>query len=535
MGIKTAGKDKMDEVHLKFGDSEITLTKSDKLIALKPQPNRRRKITHSNLNPKDALNGFELFSVKGSNESKKTMEETLDVIRNSSDVVTGSHVYHTSDDEVPFVPSGEIFIKFKEGADKVKCQALIEKHNLMLHETREGNKYIFKTTELSANPLKVAANLQQETDVIEVAEPSLVTVGKLHGGIILPDDTLIKDQWHLHNVGFHRNTSLSLKAGADARVIRAWEAAGTLGSVSVVVSVIDDGFDLEHPDLYGPNKTHMPWDFTRNSNNPLPDEDTQDWHGTSCAGVAIGNTNSNGIVGAAPGCRLMPVRWGTSLSDTEIENWFKYVADSGAWVVSCSWGAAAERFPLSTRMKDAISECVKKGRSGKGIVICFAAGNSNTDINHPTTYNGFATHPDVIAVAACTSIDTKSHYSCFGKSIFITAPSSGSGGMGILTADVRGNLGYAPGDFTYDFGGTSSATPLVAGICALLFSVKPELTADEVKNILKNTARKIGNATDYDSKGHSTSYGYGCIDAERAVTAILPAKEKKKEKGSYSI
>ena len=521
--------EKMDEVVLKYGNSDLKLTKSEKLIAIKPQPNRRKKIANSNLTPKEGVNGFELFSMKDNNGNSVEMESTLDKMRSSPDVVVGSHVYHTSEDEVPFVPTGEIFIKFKEGAPSNKCQELIEKNSLMLYESRDENEYIFKTTSLSENPLKVAASLQQETELVEIAEPSLVTVGKVHG-IILPDDTLIKDQWHLKNTGFHRNTSLSLKAGADARLIDAWELFGSLGSPSVVVAIIDDGFDLEHPDLYGPNKFHTPWDFTRNNNNPIPGD--EDYHGTSCAGVAIGNTNSSGIVGAAPNCKLMPVRWGTGLSDSEIENWFKYVADNGAWVVSCSWGAAAKRFPLSYRMNKAIAECANKGRSGKGIVICFAAANANTDINANETYNGFATHPDVIAVAACTSIDTKSHYSCFGESIFITAPSSGSGGMGILTTDIRGNLGYSPGDFTYDFGGTSSATPLVAGICALILSVNPSLTSEEVKECIKSTGRKIGKPGDYDKNGHSIFYGYGCIDA---ANAIKKAAYKKADKKKNSI
>lgn len=520
--------EKLDVVTIKYGGSNLTLTKSDNLIAVKPQPNRKKKITQTGLNSKEALKGYDIYSVtNGNSKNAERTEETLDKIRASADVSVGSHVYHTSDDNVPFIPTGEIFIKFKDNAPSKKCQALIEKHNLMLYETRDENEYVFKTTSLSENPLKVTASLQQANDLVEIAEPSLVTSGKLHG-IILPDDTLIKDQWHLKNTGFHRNTNLSLKKGADARVIDAWEKGATLGSSSVVVAVIDDGFDLEHPDLYGTNKIHTPWDFTRNNNTPVPGESTQDWHGTACAGVAVGNTNSKGIVGAAPNCKLMPIRWGTGLEDKDIEYWFKYVADNGAWVVSCSWGADATRFVLSYRMKKAISECAKKGRSGKGIIICFAAANSNTDINAYETYNGFATHPDVIAVAACTSLDTKSHYSCFGKSIFICAPSSGSGGMGILTADVRGNLGYGPGDFTYDFGGTSSATPLVAGICALILSVKPSLTSAEVKDLIKSTARKIGKPAEYTANGHSSLYGYGCIDAVSAIKKLVGKSRRSK-------
>ncbi len=101
--------------------------------------------------------------------------------------------------------------------------------------------------------------------------------------------------------------------------------------------------------------------------------------------------------------------------------------------------------------------------------------------------------------------------------------------MGILTTDVRGNLGYGPGDFTYDFGGTSSATPLVAGICALILSIKPSLTSAEVKDLIRTTARKIGKPADYTANGHSIFYGYGCIDALSAIKKLTGKVAKVKK------
>ena len=92
--------------------------------------------------------------------------------------------------------------------------------------------------------------------------------------------------------------------------------------------------------------------------------------------------------------------------------------------------------------------------------------------------------------------------------------------MGIVTTDRRGSKGYQSGDFTTveRFGGTSSSTPLVAGLCALILSVDPELTAKEVKDILKETAVKIDPANgDYDTDGHSRIYGWGRVDAFAAL------------------
>ncbi len=299
---------------------------------------------------------------------------------------------------------------------------------------------------------------------------------------------------------------------------------------------MDDGFDLSHPDLSGAGKIVAPWNFLGNTNDPRPEHQYGDWHGTACAGLAVGNANGDGIVGSAPGCRLMPLRTWRYITDSSIEVLFAYVRREGAAVVSCSWSYAARNAPLSNRIKQAISDCATLGRNGLGTVICFAAGNEDRDINDPhhplqPSVNGFAIHPDVIAVAASTSMDERAGYSNFGKEISLCAPGGSGDGTGwdLVTTDVIGTFmvgleplsaGYADGDFTF-FAGTSAATPVVAGICALLLSVNPALKAKEVKSILQSTARKIGPAGGYDANGHSLQFGYGCVDAAAAVATQL--------------
>lgn len=517
---------------LKYGDADLELTKSTSLIAIRPQPgmakmmqNELKSMSLSRpTNDYGTLGGFEIVEV---GETGEGTEQTLDTLRQSSTVAVGSHVFHTSRDKMSFVPLGTLFLIFKNDISDDDRQSLLDKFSLELIEARSKDDLILRVTPESGNPIKTAVALQQ-SGLVEVAEPELATPGRLMAdSSVIPTDMLLREQWHLKNSGYHRGTNLFFRQGADARVVEAWQAINSLGSPRVVVAVIDDGFDLTHPDLIG--KIIYPWDFTRNSDDPSPDPDTDDWHGTACAGVAVGRPGGGDIVGAAPGAALMSVRWGRNLSDSEIEAWFGYVATRGAWVVSCSWGAAAESFPLSTRMKIAIQKCATQGRDGKGCVIVFAAGNSNHDINDPAggTVDGFAAHPDIISVAASTSRDMRSHYSNFGKEVWVCAPSSGAGGAGIVTSDVTGfiqrggfrmPLGYAPGDYTFEFGGTSSACPLVAGICALVLSVNPNLTAKEVKTLLKETARKIGDGDGY-VDGHSRYFGYGCVNAEEAVKA----------------
>ncbi|MEO0410168.1 MAG: S8 family serine peptidase, partial [Cyanobacteria bacterium P01_A01_bin.135] len=165
--------------------------------------------------------------------------------------------------------------------------------------------------------------------------------------------------------------------------------------------------------------------------------------------------------------------------------------------------------------------------------------------------NGFAVHPDVIAVSACTSLNQKSAYSNWGQAIAVTAPSNnalpglvlpGQGflnsappirqalpGRGVLTSDRTGAAGYSPSDFTSTFGGTSSACPVVAGVAALMLSANPDLTAQQVRQILQDTADKITDRQAdpqlglrrgmYDVQGHSEWFGYGKVNALKAVQA----------------
>lgn len=526
----------MDEVTLKMGNDTLTLVKSKKFIAIKAHAGvDRRELAElapaltTAASPANDLGGFQIINV---GDSDAPAEETLDALRAEPAVSAGTHVFHTSDDDVPFVPTGQLYVECEPDASVEECQKLLEDYGLQIVEARGERELIVQVTAHSVNPIKAAAALQ-ESPLIRVAEPDLATPGMIQA-FILPTDPRIVDQWHLRNKGFHRGTAIGFSAGADARVMEAWERAQSLGSPNVVVAVIDDGFDLSHPDLTGDWKIVAPKDFTRNSGSPTPDPLNEDWHGTACAGVAVGNADGTGIAGAAPRSRLMPIRWGRSLSDVELENWFGYAREQGAWVVSCSWGARARIFKLSTRATRAIERCTRERRDGLGCVICFAAGNESRDVNSSSgdSVNGFAIHPDVIAVAASNSRDQRSHYSNFGAAISVCAPSSGAGGWGITTSDVMGQYtrggqtfesGYSTGAYTDDFGGTSSATPLVAGVCALLFSIRPTLTATEVRELIERTARRIGPESSY-VDGRSREFSHGCVDAA-AVAALLSQDE----------
>jgi subtilisin family serine protease len=134
-----------------------------------------------------------------------------------------------------------------------------------------------------------------------------------------------------------------------------------------------------------------------------------------------------------------------------------------------------------------------------------------TDVSYP------AAHPESIAVGAVTDFGCRSNYSQYGAALAVTAPSNG-GISGITTTDRSGAAGYGGGNYTATFGGTSSATPLTAGVAALLLSRNPNLTELQVRQILQATADQVG--PDPYPDGRNDRYGYGRIDAAAAIAAV---------------
>eukprot|EP00903_Cladosiphon_okamuranus_P001323 g1321.t1 len=468
------------------------------------------------------MGSFELIEISEDNEVFDRERQGLLRCRGVRSVMP---VYHTSEDHVAFVPDGTLYVHSRPGVDEAAILNLARQHRLRLTGRMKCGAFVFALEDTERDPAEVAAELQTD-ERVEYAQPELITDIEW---LSLPlQDILLRKQWHLENRGRVEGSSAGYVAGADARVAAAWRRLGDYGSSDVIVGIIDDGFDLHHPDLAG--KSVLPWDFERESPDVSPrfnpaDPAAGNWHGTPCAGLAVARPRGGDAVGAAPNASLMPVRQSATLSARNIVRWFDYMTENGAWIVSCSWKARARFYDLNEVVHRAIERCAREGRDDKGCTIVFAAGNDGMGINEGDRLNGFAVHPDVLAVSACTSTDESDPSSSHGAEIAVCAPSSGYSGRPISTTDVTGTYTDAFGlvhergvamDCIRSLGGTSSASPIVAGVCALVLSANPDLTSAEVRSIIRETARQIGPKDAY-KQGHSRAFGYGCVNADAAV------------------
>jgi subtilisin family serine protease len=350
-------------------------------------------------------------------------------------------------------------------------------------------------------------------------------------------------QWHLGP-----RTIQGKKVDAHASVEAAWKLSQGEG---IIIALIDDGVDLSHEELRGSGKIVAPRDVTRKTGKPLPGNG--DDHGTACAGVACASGRF-GASGVAPKANLMPIRLASALGSQAEADAFYWAASNGADVISCSWGPPDGDWwdpkdpvhrrhvalPDATRL--AMEWAVQHGRGGKGCVILFAAGNGNESVD----LDGYASFEKVMAIAACNDTGRRSAYSDYGKAVWCAFPSNDFSNdpnavltEGIWTTDRMGAAGYNPGlpkdgdkqgNYTNSFGGTSSSAPGAAGVVALMLSKNPMLTWSQVRDCIKASCDRIDEAKGkYDAKGHSRWYGYGRINAQKAVQAAakLTAKAPK--------
>ena len=434
------------------------------------------------------------------------------------------HAYADATTGAEFLITDRVLVTFKEALSAEQIDAFAARYGLFLKTAYSDRDYLFQLTDhTGVNPVKLVVKLNEDEPLVEVAEHDLNHRMQTYA-VPIPTDTSYLRQWHLHR----RSTDTQFDQRASSRCEDAWQLLNHLGSAEVVVGVTDDGCKLNHQDFDSPGK-FADWGYFRGERLiTSADIDAQPNemyiqganHGTSCAGVIAGEVDAALTVGAAPGCRLLPIQWesdGPSLfiSDSKLLSALNFCANK-VDILSNSWGSTPTSL-WSVQVTDRITQLAQTGgRRGRGIVFLWAAGNENCPISHQTQIdvphdsgwnefgqwrgvrtsrrfrNNLVGIPGLMHVAALASNARRSHYSNYGTGIEICAPSSNSheyrrlSVMGLRVTTTTGENGGVTGSF----GGTSSATPLTAGVAALVLSANPDLTAREVVSILKQTASK---------------------------------------------
>jgi subtilisin family serine protease len=317
--------------------------------------------------------------------------------------------------------------------------------------------------------------------------------------------------------------------GFDTNAQAGWDGTAGFGSSTVIIAIIDTGCNLAHPDL----SFVTGFDYGDNDSNP-EDNSSGGGHGTCCAGVAAARVNNGaGACGAAPGCRIMPMKAANSAGSlffSAIVNCITYAADHGANVISMSFGAAITSDPSTDA---AITYAINAG-----VTLLAATGNENkSTISYP------AINPNVIGVGAASPCGDRKRssnlaselnpgvsadpngYTCDGErwwgSNYGTNTANAAGAVDIIaptilyTTDILGAGGFRSGDYEPYFNGTSCATPYAAGVCALIKSKNPSFTPAQVKSQLTSTAQDIVNVESV--AGWDRYSGFGMVDINGAV------------------
>ena len=363
------------------------------------------------------------------------------------------------------------------------------------------------------------ANELASDPTIEYAEPD-----RLMYPLFTPNDARYDEQWHY----FEPTGGLNLPS--------AWDNYNGEG---VVVAVLDTGY-RPHSDLNANivsgydmiSDAFIGNDGNGRDSNPQDPGDWTDagecgggqppsfsgssWHGTHVAGTIAAVTNNGlGVAGVAFGAKVSPVRvlgkCGGFTSD---------IADGIVWAS----GGTVSGAPANVNPAKVINMSLGGGGScgtttqtainmarQNGATVVVAAGNSNTNASSatPANCNG------VITVAATDRIGGKAFYSNFGSVVDVAAPGGalqGSVANGVLSTLNSGST-TPQGDVYGFYQGTSMATPHVAGLAALLYQAKPDITPDEVESTIKNTARSFPAAC--------SGCGSGIADAAAAIAALV--------------
>jgi|GEM_PF-1106415 len=422
--------------------------------------------------------------------------------------------------------SNFFYVKLKEEKDTTVLRQIAEQNRCIIVEQDAFMPLWFTLSITDISELNALENCNAffESKLFQATEPSFIYDNML----LCVNDPYFVDQWGLKNTGQFGDT-----VGIDIKSCEAWQLS--TGN-NTRIAVIDVGIQSNHPDLVN-NMDSLSYNCSGDS---MPQHlYLAGAHGTMCAAIAGAIQNNEGMSGVAPNCRLIPISFDVSVYNESPIEFVKHAArginwawKNGADVISNSWGVDSL---YALYIKDAIDSAVIRGRNGKGCVLTFGSGNGDSeDVLFP------ARLPNVIAVGAIHPCGHRKetyggyvHAGSYGMELDVVSP-----GMLVLTTvlDDYGISQY----FNLAQISTSLATPHVSGVAALIISVNPNLTGQEVRDIIESTAQKVGGYNYQTTSGRPNGtwhieMGYGLVDAHAAVLAALETRCNNGHPAVYGI
>ena len=321
---------------------------------------------------------------------------------------------------------------------------------------------------------------------------------------VVPTDPQYTAQWYLHQANRH-----------DINVNAAWDQGYT--GKGVVVTVVDDGMEHDHPDLKDNYDPEASTDLNGNDRDPYPNEaDSINKHGTRCAGEIGAAMNDVCGVGVAFKSSIGAVRMLDGDVTDAVEAAALGFAPQHIDIYTNSWGPSDDGLTMEAPARLALAAMkngIANGRGGKGSVYIFASGNggSSDDCNA----DGYANAVFTMTISALDENNKRPYYSENCAPALACTYSSG-GGRSITTTDLHKG-------FTSSHGGTSAAAPIAAGILALVLEANPLLTWRDVQHLVVQTSRLVDPThaswvTNQAGLHHSNAYGFGSMDAGALVT-----------------
>lgn len=462
-----------------------------------------------------------------------------------------------TENEISFL-TRQIIIKFKEDQTEDERIHILKKYNLEKVRDLKYLKNTYLCSHQSSQPTYKLLDIIRdmvESDSVESAEPNLVSSIKNLSTVSINEI----DRWSYDLV--------KIKAARDLLVERG-KSNLQYGSSSIVIAIMDTGVPsvtdengnvkAKHPAFNGTidGDTSKITNFFDFVNYVANNDACTNKHGIACAGIASASKLNDNPFSVVPNCRIMALRYPENGTRINFADAYLWVAGFDPQIVidQCNYmdgevlppppnppadiisNSYQYPFRASSCISDVLSYIGEYGRNNKGTLLFVAAGNDDENMAN-SDVNFLALHPYSFTISASTfdrnGNEKRAGYSNYGKKVFACAPSDNRQSRrpdpvhnppnryAISTCDEN--------DYRNNFGGTSASAPLVAGIAGLVLSVRPELTRDQIREILKRSCEKIdSNPYEVTFQWYieggfefSQAYGYGRINALLAIRNIL--------------